>query len=645
MVITLKIVNKLFKIFFIAIFIITIFIVLLYLYAYFRPKTIIKNANTYFIYDNNNNLIYHGSSTKKWVKLDEVSDDYINAVISVEDRNFYKHNGFDYLRILKAFYKNVTQKKIVEGASTISQQYIKNLYQDFKKTWKRKWNETLLTLNLEVHYSKEEILEGYINTINFGQGNIGIYNASKYYFNKEPKDLSTEEAIILAGIPKSPSNYNPVSNYDNSIKRAKSVLKCMVNNNKISKKKAKTLFKNKIEIYANNDEDSMNTVMYYQDAVMDELKKVVNIPQEIIQQKGIKIYTNLDIDVQKNLENNIYTYMSGESMQVASIIVNPKTGGIIALVGGLDYSKSQFNRAIQAKRQVGSTMKSFLYYTALENNLTSSSVFSNESTSFTLSNGKTYSPQNYGGKYANKDITMAAAIALSDNIYAVKTYMFLGGDKVINNTRKSGIVGDLKDIPSFPLGTNELTMIDFAQGYATLANMGTYQKIHFINKVEDSDGNLLYEYNEEPKEVLNSNYVYILNEMLSNTTNKLFTDYTKPTALGIKDKLKEKYSIKTGSTNSDYWTVGYNKNKLMLVWAGNDDGSDVSITKSFYTKNIFADTIETIYIDKSNNSWYETPENVIAIPLDPISGKEAKDKSKVALFYFLKGSEIVNKKE
>ena len=619
-----------------------IFIVILYLYAYFSPKIIIKNANKYYIYDANKNLVYNGSSTRKWVTLDEVSKDYIDAVISVEDKNFYKHNGFDYLRILKASFKNLSNKKIVEGASTISQQYIKNLYQNFDKTWKRKFHETILTLNLEVHYSKDEILEGYINTINFGQGNIGIYNASKYYFNKEPKDLTMEEAIVLAGIPKSPANYNPVSNYDESIKRAKTVLKCMVKNGKISKERASTLFIDELKVSANDNNSSLNTLVYYQDAVMDELRNVANIPDEIIQRKGIKIYTNLDINAQEKLEENIYKYMNSESMQVASMIINPQTGGITALTGGLDYSKSQFNRATKAKRQVGSTMKPFLYYTALENNLTSASVFSDEATTFNLDNGKLYSPKNYGDKYANKDITMAAAIALSDNIYAVKTYMFLGGNKVIKNINLSGINEKLKDIPSLPLGTIEMSMIDFAQGYSTFANEGKYLKLHFINRVEDSDGNLLYEFKDEPKEVLNYNYVYILNEMLSNTTNSAFIDYTKPTALSIKDKLNEKYAIKTGSTNTDYWTIGYNKDKLMLVWCGNDDSSDVSITKSIYTKNIFADTINELNYNNFENSWYETPSEVVAIPLDAISGTETKDASKTALFYFLKGSEIVN---
>ena len=640
----LRFYNKLIKFSVFAIIAFITFILCLYLYAYLSPKISIKKANKYFIYDINNNIIYQGSSSNKWVKLDDISKYYIDAVISIEDKNFYKHNGFDFPRIIKAMINNVKNKKIVEGASTISQQYIKNLYQNFNKNWSRKWKETILTLNLEVHYSKKEILEGYVNTINFGQGNIGIADASLYYFNKEPADLSLEESLILAGIPKSPNNYNPISNYDNSIKRAKNVLNSMVKNQKVSKEEAKNLFKNKLEVYGKNGKENLNMLMYYQDAVLDELKNTIKIPDNIIQKKGIKVYTNLDIDVQKKLEENINNYISGESMQVASIIVNPQDGGIIALSGGKNYSQSQFNRVLKAKRQVGSTMKTFLYYTALENGLTSSSLFSSEPSTFTMKSGKTYSPQNYGNKYANKNITMASAIALSDNIYAIKTNMFLGGEKLIDTVEKSGINTPLKNIPSLPLGTIEIPMIDYAQGYSTIANSGIYNKLHLINKIEDSDGNILYEYNNNPKQVLNPNYTFILSEMLTNTYNDAFVDYTKPTALVIKNKLKEKIAIKTGTTKTDFWTIGYNKNKLMLVWAGNDDSSEVSSSKSFITKNILADTIPHIKSSDSS-SWYDIPENVVAIPLDPTTGKITKENNRTTLFYFIKGSEISINKE
>ena len=202
----------------------------LYVMAYFSPILDIRNTGQYYIYDKNNSIIYQGSGNTKWVALEDVSPYFIDAVISIEDKNFYNHNGFDYLRIIKTLIDNFTTGQIVGGASTISQQYVKNLYLDFDKTWQRKIEEAWLTLKLEVHYDKDEILEGYINTINFGQGNFGVAAASQYYFNKNCKDLTLEEAIILAGIPKSPSYFNPVSSYDDAIDRAKVVAKSMVNN-------------------------------------------------------------------------------------------------------------------------------------------------------------------------------------------------------------------------------------------------------------------------------------------------------------------------------------------------------------------------------------------------------------------------------
>ena len=325
---------------------------------------------------NNKELVYEGSKTSEWVSLNNISEYSKDAVISIEDKNFYKHKGFDYLRIVKALISNLKNKNIVQGASTISQQYIKNMYLSFDKTWKRKIEEAFLTLELEMHYDKDEILEGYVNTINYGQGNFGIENASQYYFNKKAKDLSLEEAIMLAGIPKNPNNYNPVSNIDKCIKRANVVAKTMLDNNYITEKQYKDLNFRNVNIVGKKSNNNLQMLMYYQDAVIDELKTLKNIPSSLIESGGLKIYTTLDLEAQKSLEESILNNMSDSSnLQVASIVINPNNGGVEALTGGLDYSKSQFNRAISSKRQVGSTMKPILYYSALENNFTSATTF------------------------------------------------------------------------------------------------------------------------------------------------------------------------------------------------------------------------------------------------------------------------------
>ena len=242
----MSLLKKIIKINIILLIIFILFIISLYIIAYYSPVLDIKSYGQFYLYDDQNNIVYQGSKTNKWVSLDDISPNVKNAIISIEDKNFYKHKGFDYLRIIKTLYLNIKNKEIVGGASTISQQYVKNLYLDFDKTLERKLEEAWLTLKLEMHFSKDEILEGYLNTINFGEGNYGIENASNYYFNKSAKDLTLEEAIILAGIPKSPNNYNPVANYDNAIKRSKVVINSMVNNNYISLEDSNKLFNNKI---------------------------------------------------------------------------------------------------------------------------------------------------------------------------------------------------------------------------------------------------------------------------------------------------------------------------------------------------------------------------------------------------------------
>ena len=483
----------------------------LYTYAYLSPGLDIKTSGSYELYDASNNLIYQGSKSGEWVNLKDINQNVINAVISVEDKNFYEHHGFDYLRIIKAMSKNIKNKTILEGASTISQQYVKNMYLEFDKSWKRKIDEAFLTLKLEMHYDKDDILEGYLNTINYGQGNYGIQNASKFYFNKKASDLTLEEALMLAGIPKSPANYNPLTNYDACIERAKVVAKTMVRNNLLTNEEYNNLFKSPVEIYGKSTENNLQTLMYYQDAVMKELESLKSVPDSLVKTGGLKIYTTLNMDAQKGLEESLLTNLGDEELQVASVLTDPKTGAVIALTGGMDYAKSTYNRALYSKRQVGSTMKSFLYYAALENNLTMASTFLSEATTFSLSNNKTYSPTNYGTIYANKNITMAAAVAFSDNIYAVKTNLFLGVDKMIETARIAGITGDLKEVPSLALGTSELNIMDYANGYNTLASGGYRNDLYFIERIEDHDGNIIYQHQNNNKLALNPNYVYIIN--------------------------------------------------------------------------------------------------------------------------------------
>ena len=620
------------KLFVSSLFTIIILILGLYVYAFITPKVNINEKDSIVLLDRNGNDIFN-KDYNNYVKLNEINDDVKNAIISIEDKNFYSHNGFDIPRILKALLINIKKKSIEQGASTISQQYVKNLYLTFDKTWKRKLEEALLTIKIESHYSKDEILEGYLNTIDFGAGNYGIKEASNYYFNKEPIDLTIEEATILVGIPKSPSYYNPITNYKNAKKRQYDVLTSMYKNGYISEKQIDEIYNKELFFYGKYNKVELSSAYYYKDAVLNEMKNLNQIPKSFFNMEDIKIYTNFDLDIQKILENNIDNEMKNTTMQVASIVVEPKTGKIVALIGGKDYSKSEYNRAVYSKRQVGSTIKPFLYYAALENGFTASSTFLSERTTFNLGN-ELYSPSNFGNKYANKNITMLLALSSSDNIYAMKTHLFLGIDKLSEITSRIKIKDYVKENASSALGTSEINMIDYSNGYITLANEGKHEYPHLIEKITDNKGNIIYEYKYKNEYLLNKKYVFILNNLLTSTYDYNLVKYTSPTLLSISSLIDSKYAVKSGSTDTDFWTIGYNKDYLVMVWTGNDKNEKVNQNETRIPKRIWAKTITSIKTNKK--TWYEIPNNITSDKIDPISGESMVNGYTC---YYEKGSE------
>lgn len=612
----------------------------IFIYIKTSPKPEIYSANNLVLYDSEENVFFQGNESKEWISLDEISDYLIKATIYTEDKNFYKHFGFDFFRILKASYINITSGKTMQGASTITQQYAKNLFLDFDKTWKRKWDEMWYTMKIEANYSKDEILEGYLNTINYGHGKYGIENASKFYFNKSAKDLDLAEASILTGIPKSPANYSPIVNLDLAKKRQLTILELMVKNKVITEEEKNEAYNEELVFSGVDNNEELSTIMYYQDAVLKELKDIDSIPLSYSDSKGLKIYTNLDIKAQQSLEKNIKETLPEDSkIETSAVMMNPNTGGIIALVGGRDYNKSSYNRAIESRRQVGSTMKPYLYYAALENGFTSSSAFTSEKTTFTFNNQDDYAPNNYNNTYGNKPISMGTAIAYSENIYAVKTHLFLGGDALINVARRVGITAKLENVPSLPLGTNEISIIEMAAGYSAFANLGYKVKPHLIEKVVDAKGNVLYEADDSKELVLNSSIVFILNNLLTATYDPDYIDYNYPTAITLASKLTHKYGLKSGTTNSDNWNIGFNRDIVTAVWIGYDDNKSLSTSEYKYAQNIWFKTTEAYEAGKPE-AWYEMPSNISAMFVEPISGKPVTDNStKKKLMYFIKGTE------
>lgn len=632
-----KKIKKIIKIILIPIIILIFGNIAVYLYCLITPKMEINKSQSYYLYDNKNELVFQ--TNDNWIPLDKINKNLINATIATEDKYFYKHIGFDYLRIVKAMITNIINRDKGEGASTITQQYARNLFLNFEKTWKRKIDEAKLACELEVHYTKDEILEGYLNTINYG-GIYGIESASQYYFGKSASDLSIAEASMLAGIPQSPNNFSPVKNYNLAKERQKVVLLMMKKNKVITEEEYNTALNTNIIIVGKEKTSNLTSINYFRDAVLEELNSLSEIPSSLIETGGLKIYTTLDTGAQEDLETAVYSYINDETkIETAAIMMDPNTGGVMALIGGNNYTKSQFNRATGSKRQVGSTMKPLLYYTALESGFTASSSFTSEKTTFTFAGDKTYSPKNYNDNYANGPISMAAAISYSDNVYAVKTHLFLGENMLINTAKRIGITSELTPIPSLALGTEEISLIEMTTGYSTFANLGYKVNPHFIKKVEDSKGNVLYENKEEKEAVLNSSLTFILNEMLTATYNKNFIDYNYPTLISLLPNITHKYAIKSGTTDTDLWIMGYNQNAVLGVWNGYDDNSKINSSDNSYHKNIWIDTMEA-YFKEHEASWYDIPDNVVGVLVNPITGIIANENDeKKEMFFYLKGTE------
>ena len=610
-----------------------------FIYIKVSPIPEIYSANNLTLLDNEGEAFFKGNESKEWVSLDEISNYVVVATVNTEDKSFYKHHGFDIKRIIKAGYVNIVNHSTVQGASTITQQYAKNLFLDFEKTWKRKWDEMWYTIKIEANYSKDQILEGYLNTINYGHGRYGIENASKFYFNKSAKELDLAEAAMLCGIPKAPSNYSPFINLEAAKERQNLILNTLVKNGVISEKEKEDAYNEELVFSGTQEKKELSTLMYYQDAVIKELETIDSIPLSYSDSKGLRIYTNLDMEMQKKLEDIVDETVTIPDIEISSVLMNPNTGGIVALIGGRDYNKSSYNRVTDSVRQVGSTMKPYLYYAALENGFTSSSAFTSEATTFTFSDQSSYSPRNYNETYGNKPISMGTAIAYSENIYAVKTHLFLGSEALINVARRVGITAKLEDIPSLPLGTKEISILEMAAGYSAFANLGYKVEPHLIEKIVDAKGNVLYQATNSKELVLNSSLVFILNNLLTATYDSDYIDYNYPTAINLAPKLTHKYALKSGTTSSDNWYIGFNSDVVCAVWAGYDDNRDLKTSEYKYAQNVWYKSIEAYELGK-DDAWYEKPKNVTVALVDPISGMPVtEDAKKAKLMYFIKGTE------
>jgi penicillin-binding protein 2D len=580
--------------------------------------------------------------TRYWVKLDDISPYVIQATIAVEDRKFYEHHGFDIKRIIGAVAADIKAMAKVQGASTITQQYARNLFLTHDKTWTRKLQEALYTIRLEANYSKKQILEGYLNTIYYGHGAYGIEAAARYYFGKHAKDLTLSEAAMLAGIPKGPYYYSPLINEKRAKTRQKTVLLSMEQAGYINKKEAERAYQEKL-IYTDHHEiKQKNIAPYFQDVVKQVLRNQLGLDERTIELGGLRVYTSLDPHMQKIAEQEINAVIDPNSqIQAALVAMDPRTGEVKALVGGRDYEKSPFNRAVQAERQPGSTFKPFLYYAAIEQGFTPSTQMRSELTTFTFDNGKSkYTPHNYNDYYANDAITLAQAIALSDNVFAVKTHLFIGEDKLVKTAKKLGITSKLKKVPSLALGTSPVKVIDMVRAYSAFANNGKKVEPVFIKKIVNHEGETIYEYKPSSKQVLDPDAAYVTTQLMTGMFDPKLNDYTTVTGQSIRKQITRPYAGKSGTTETDSWMIGFAPQLVAGVWTGYDRGETIDkMVEKQYAKQIWVQFMEKSLQGKPKKKFKPT-KGVVGVYVDPDNGKLATKSCPVKrLTYYIAGTE------
>ena len=511
------------------------------------------------------------------IGIGEIPEHVQNAFLAIEDRKFRTHYGFDFIRTARAAFLTLTKTRR-EGGSTITQQLAKNAFLSPEQTMSRKIKEAILAVEIERKYTKDEILENYLNTIYFGQGAYGIKNAAIKYFNKQPKQLTIAQAAILASLPKSPTKY---SKLENALERQKLVLHQMRNFGFISDAEYSQAIREKItfvngNIKSRNEEEQISTsnvAPEFTTIVLSEVRKILKIPEE--DQKflfdGYKIYATVDLDLQRaayTAFNSNYNLKSRANLNGALFSIDPSNGFVKAMVGGKNYKKGNFNRAISSLRQPGSSFKPVVYLAALQKKMTMSSVM--EDSPVKIGNWK---PKNYDGVFRDS-MTLAKALEISNNIIPIKLLQYVGIGAAEKIWRDAGVVGgDFPKNYTLALGSISTKPSDMAMFYAALANGGYQVKPQYIYKIENKFGEIVYEAKPKMKKIYDSKDVAILTYMLENAVNY----GTGQPAKVMKDGKLIPMAGKTGTT-SDYvsaWFTGYTPTLATVVYVGNDDNKSM----------------------------------------------------------------------
>ena len=512
--------------------------------------------STTILAENGNEVQSFGTVYSEIIRSEELPQYVIDAIVWTEDRRFYEHFGFDIVSFARAMITNLFAGRFAQGGSTLTQQVAKNLFLTNKKTINRKTQELLLAFWLEHKFTKEQILTLYLNRVYFGNGAYGIEAASQKYFQKTSRDLNILEAAVLAGMLKAPSRYNPIASKTRALERAKVVLNIMRENNLLSNRD----YLRALDMPLGSEKPTkVKNGAYFADFALSEITARIGE-----QESDIYALTTLDQNLQEKasavLQNEIAAAKDKNVSQGAVVILD-KNGAVKALVGGINYNQSQFNRAVQALRQPGSAFKFFVYLTAIHQGLTPKDIIEDKPLII-----KDWRPENHDKKYYG-EVTLREAFAKSLNLAAIRLAQKVGVKKIIQLAKKLGISTPLENDLSLALGTSSVKVIDMAAAYATVANGGLAVFPYSIEEVYTNDGFQLYQRDsDEDRRLLSAEETDLMKKLMREV---LKTGTGRSAALG-----REAFG-KTGTSQDhrDAWFIGFDDNLICAVWVGNDDNT------------------------------------------------------------------------
>ncbi len=517
-----------------------------------------RPPNIAILSDDGSLIANRGDTGGPAVRLIDLPPYLPKAFVAIEDKRFYEHHGVDPLGVSRALLRDLTGGGAVEGGSTLTQQLAKNLFLTRERTLSRKIQEAILAFWLERRYSKDQILELYLNRVYFGSGAYGVEAASQKYFGKSARFVTLPEAALLAGLMKSPTRLAPDHNLKGANERAAEVITAMAEQGHITEAMAKAALENPAEVKHDRSAGSIN---YAADYVMDALNNTIGAIDE-----DIVVTTTINLKMQGEAERALTEELNAKGakfgVEQGALVALDPMGAIKAMVGGRNYADSQFNRAVAAKRQPGSSFKPFVYLAALEKGLTPDTV--RDDAPITV---KGWSPENYSREYFGP-VTLTKALALSLNTVAVRLGLEVGPKAVVAVAHRLGITSDLDPVPSIALGSSDVTPLEMVSAYAAFANGGIGVQPHVITRVRTAGGKQLYaRRNGNFGRVIDPQYVAMMNEMMQETL--LIGTARKAELPGWQA------AGKTGTSQDwrDAWFLGYTSYLVAGVWLGNDDNS------------------------------------------------------------------------